>query len=123
MTDLAACEVKGLEKLLRWLFGEKKKVLVIAPGDSVFNVEIHEQDLGKLFDEYLDEALTTKTDDEPDGATADDDVADGAAADDAAADGATADDAAVDGAPAPDMTDEHPNDTKEAKPNEAVTAC
>src|SRR5574344_3008396 len=79
-------EVKLREKLLRWLFGEKKKVLVIAPGDSVFNVEIHEQDLGKLFDEYLDEALTTKTDDEPDGATADDDVADGAAADDAAAD-------------------------------------
>ena len=39
-------------------------MLVIAPGDSVFNVEIHEQDLGKLFDEYLDEALTTKTGEE-----------------------------------------------------------
>lgn len=57
-------EVKLREKLLRWLFGEKKKVLVIAPGDSVFNVEIREQDLGKLFDEYLDEALTTKTNEE-----------------------------------------------------------
>ena len=55
-------EVKLREKLLRWLFGEKKKVLVIAPGDSVFNVEIREQDLGKLFDEYLDEALAPKTD-------------------------------------------------------------
>ena len=39
-------------------------MLVIAPGDSVFNVEIHEQDLGKLFDEYLDETLTTKTGEE-----------------------------------------------------------
>lgn len=54
-------EVKLREKLLRWLFGEKKKVLVIAPGESVFDVEIREQNLGKLFDEYLDEALTTKT--------------------------------------------------------------
>ena len=58
-------EVKLRERFLRWLFGEKKKVLVIAPGDSVFNVEIREQDLGKLFDEYLDEALTTKTDEKP----------------------------------------------------------
>lgn len=57
-------EVKLRERLLRWLFGEKKKVLVIAPGDSVFNVEIREQDLGKLFDEYLDEALENKTDGE-----------------------------------------------------------
>lgn len=55
-------EVKLRERFLRWLFGEKKKVLVIAPGDSVFNVEIREQNLGKLFDEYLDEALMTKTD-------------------------------------------------------------
>ena len=62
---LSGGEVKLREKLLRWLFGEKKKVLVIAPGDSVFNVEIREQDLGKLFDEYLDEALTTKTDEKP----------------------------------------------------------
>lgn len=57
-------EVKLREKLLRWLFGDKKKVLVIAPGDSVFNVEIREQDLGKLFDEYLDEALADKADEE-----------------------------------------------------------
>ena len=53
-------EVKLRERLLRWLFGEKKKVLVIAPGDSVFDVEIREQNLGKLFDEYLTEALAVK---------------------------------------------------------------
>ena len=53
-------EVKLRERLLRWLFGEKKKVLVIAPGDSVFDVEIREQNLGKLFDEYLNEALAAK---------------------------------------------------------------
>ena len=58
---LGGGEVRLREKFLRWLFGEKKKVLVIAPGDSVFNVEIREQDLGKLFDAYLDEALTNKT--------------------------------------------------------------
>ncbi|MEF9880066.1 MAG: hypothetical protein RR975_11665 [Clostridia bacterium] len=52
-------EVKLREKLLRWLFGEKKKVLVIAPSDSVFNVEIREQNLSKLFDEYLDDILLT----------------------------------------------------------------
>ena len=56
-------EVKLRERLLRWLFGEKKKVLVIAPGESVFDVEIREQNLGKLFDEYLDEALTHKVTD------------------------------------------------------------
>lgn len=55
-------EVKLREKLLRWLFGEKKKVLVIAPGESVFDVEICEQNLGKLFDEYISEALAPKTD-------------------------------------------------------------
>ena len=53
-------EVQLREKLLRWLFGDKKKVLVIAPGESVFDVEIREQDLGKVFDEYLEEALLPK---------------------------------------------------------------
>lgn len=57
---LGGGEVTLREKLLRCLFGEKKKVLVIAPGDSVFNVEIREQDLGQLFDEYLEEALVSK---------------------------------------------------------------
>lgn len=55
-------EVKLRERLLRWLFGEKKKVLVIAPGDSVFNVEIREQDLGKLIDDCLRESLEERED-------------------------------------------------------------
>lgn len=50
-------EVKLRERFLRWLFGEQKKVLVIAPGNSVFNVEIHEQDFGKLLDECLRESM------------------------------------------------------------------
>lgn len=57
-------EVKLREKLLRWLFGDKKKVLVIAPGESVFDVEIREQDLGKVFDEYLEEALLPTKDEQ-----------------------------------------------------------
>ena len=57
-------EVKLREKLLRWLFGDKKKVLVIAPGESVFDVEIREQDLGKVFDEYLEEVLLPTKDEQ-----------------------------------------------------------
>ena len=57
-------EVQLREKLLRWLFGDKKKVLVIAPGESVFDVEIREQDLGKVFDEYLEEALLPTKDEQ-----------------------------------------------------------
>ena len=54
---LGGGEVRLREKLLRWLFGEKKKVLVIAPGDSVYNVEIREENFQKIFDEYLDETI------------------------------------------------------------------
>ena len=54
---LGGGEVKLREKLLRWLFGEKKKVLVIAPGDSVYNVEIREENFQKIFDEYLGETI------------------------------------------------------------------
>ena len=57
-------EVQLREKLLRWLFGDKKKVLVIAPGESVFDVEIREQDLGKVFDEYLEEVLLPTKDEQ-----------------------------------------------------------
>ncbi len=55
-------EVKLREKLLRWLFGEQKKVLVIAPGDSVFNVEIREHDFGKLLNDCLRESIEDKED-------------------------------------------------------------
>ena len=55
-------EVKLREKLLRWLFGEQKKVLVIAPGDSVFNVEIQEHDFGKLLNDCLRESIEDKED-------------------------------------------------------------
>lgn len=54
-------EVRLRERLLSWMFGEQKKVLVIAPGESVFDVEIREQNLGKLFDEYLREAADDNT--------------------------------------------------------------
>lgn len=65
-------EVKLREKLLRWLFGDKKKVLVIAPGESVFDVEIREQDLGKVFDEYLEEALLPTKDEQTEATDVDD---------------------------------------------------
>ena len=55
-------EVKLREKLLRWLFGEQKKVLVIAPGDSVFNVEIREHDFGKLLNDCLRESIENRAD-------------------------------------------------------------
>jgi len=56
---LGGGEVRLREKFLRWLFGEKKKVLVIAPGDSVFNVEIREENFHSIFDECLDGVIGT----------------------------------------------------------------
>lgn len=61
-TVLRGGEIKLREKLLNWLFGEQKKILVISPGDTVYNVEIHEKDIAKMVDDYLDEVADEQSD-------------------------------------------------------------
>ena len=43
MTLVHCRQVMVRERLLRWLFGEKRRVTVIVPGDSVDTVTIEEQ--------------------------------------------------------------------------------
>ncbi len=45
------------ERILRWLFGAKQKVLVIAPSDSVFSIDVREENLRDIFDGYLQDVL------------------------------------------------------------------